>query len=537
MPEKSRPVRPGDVIRIGRGFPRRRVDEDVVDFLRVHFETDSPGLGHVVEVHDDGMAFRLWGHLFHTPLQATNPDVRPLNRRQRLLAPQRLGEAILRREAAAGQVTMTAWPKAKQPLVRWWLRYARAPLPALEALGGRIHPPPLRWAKARLHYWLGRLGIMPPLNGFLDHGMLVDRIGVTIAFPYGDRDRQLWLDRVILHKNHSVHLVGIDQDSQEQRTFRLDRVYGPITIPGLGEVERDDLYWQIEALCMSRTGWLWYWNRHQERLGRPPAPPIGPVGKALSLMAIPLIAAWNSPRTAKRVLQAFRQARQAVWLRYWHLRSRVRWHVREFKAACTPALRRPLAISGEQAWCRRLQRAITTIEAGGTEQVTCLLPMGVLLADGPACRAFLRYLLEQTLAKAKTAADGHPQAQELLAEALAISPPSRQTIPEKERKKAKALLQRFQELQPGTKRVWVRATRRAGKDARLLLAESYLAAIYHLSPNDEPRGEVGAGAGPDAWWFYRSVCYFVARWAELRFRVDAASVPQLRVILDWWSTG
>lgn len=535
MPAPHRPLRPGDIFRVSRGFPRRRVDEDAIDFLRVHYETDAPGLGHVVEVQDDGFLFELWGHLFVTPIPAA--DVRPLNRLQRLLAPQRLGEAILRREAAAGQVTMTAWPKARQSLMRWWLRHARAPLPALEALGGRIHPPPLRWAKARLHYWLGRSGVMPPLNGFLDHGFLVDRIGVTIGFPYNGRERRLWLDRVILHKNHSIHLVGIDLDGDEPRTFRLDRVYGPVTIPGLGEVERDDLYWQLEALCMSRTGWLWYWNRYQERHGLPPAPPIGPVGKALSLMAKPVLTLWNSPRAVKRALQAVQAAWQAVWLAYWRLRSKVRWHVREFLAARRPIPRgptRPLAADGEQAWRRRLQRAIATIKAGGREQVTCLLPMGLLLADGPACRAFLRHLLELTLAEARTTADGHSQAPELLAEALAISPPTRQTIPESERRAAQALLQRLQNLQPGTKRVRVRATRRAGADGRLLLAESYLASVYHIWANQEPRGDVGARAAPDARGFYRTTCYFVARWENRRFRMAPCSAERLKAILDWW---
>lgn len=536
MSAQTRPLRPGDTFRVSRGFPRRRVDEDAIDFLRVHYETDSPGLGHVVEVRDDGFVFELWGHRFITTASAA--AVRPLNRLQRLFATQCLGEAILRSEVTAGQVTMTTWPMARQPLMRWWLRKARAPLPALEALGGRIHPPPLRWAKARLYFWLGRLGVMPPLTGYLDHGPLLDRIGTTITFPYTGQERQLWLDRVILHKNHSIHLVGIDLDKDEQRTFRLDRIDGPITIPDLGEVERDDLYWQLEALCMSRAGWIWYWNRYQERHGRPLAPPIGLVGKLLSLSAKPIVFLWNSPRTLQRALLATQETKQAFCLANRRLRSNIQWHIREFLAARRPVPRgptRPPATWGEPVWRGRLQRAVATIEAGGREQVTCLLPMGVLLADGPTCRAFLRHLLELTLTEARTAADGHPQAPELLAQALAISPPTRQTIPERERRAAQALLQRLEELQPGTKRVWVHATRRAGRDGRLLLAESYLAALYHLWPNREPQGDVGAGAAPAPWWFYRTTCYFVARWQDRRFRMGSSSAKRLRTILDWFS--
>ncbi len=536
VPVQSRPLRPGDIFRIGRDFPRRRVDGDALDYLRVHYETDSSGLGHVVEVRDDGFVFELWGHLFVTSTPAAN--VRPLPRWQRLLAPQRLGEAILRREAAAGQVTMTMWPKARQPQVRWWLRHARAPLPALEAMGGRVHLPAVRWIKSRLHYWLGRLGVMPQHSGFLDHGLLVDRIGATIAFPYNGRKRQLWLDRILLHKNHSIHLVGIDLGSQEQRTFRLDRVYGSITIPGLGEVERDDLYWQLEALCMSRAGWRWYWNRYQESHGRPPAPPIGLLGRLMSALCKPLVFIGELPWSLIRAVESARAIGRKVangCLRPWRTAmTRLKAHRAARRERLWQRARLASLVVAGAPWRSRLARAIATIEAGGREQVTCLLPMGVLLADGPACHAFLRHLLEVTLAEAKVDANGHPQAPELLAEALALSPPSRQVIPETERRAAQALLQRLQDLQPGTKRVWVHATRPAGKDGRLLLAESYLAGTYHLWPDREPQGDVGADAAPDSWDFYRTTCYFVARWEDRRFRVDAGAVPRLRAILGWW---
>lgn len=380
---------------------------------------------------------------------------------------------------------------------------------------------------------------MPQHGGFLDYGILIDRIGAMVSFDYNGTSRQLWLDRIILHKNRNIHLVGIDQDSDEQRTFRLDKIYGGITIPSIGKIERDDLYWQIEALCMSRTGWLWYWNRHQEWHGRPPAPPIGLVGKALSFMAKPIIFLWNSPWIAKRIIQWTRQTRRLLWLRYWHLRSQVLWHVEEYRAARRPIPHgptKPRDACGEQAWRQRIERAITTIEAGGTEQVTCLLPMSVLLSDSSACRAFLRHLMELTLADAKLAADGHPQASAILAEVLAISPPTRQTIPMREQKAAKDMLLRLEELQPGSKRVWVRATRRAGKDARLLLAESYLSAIYHVRWDTQIFCKIHRDATPEAWGFYRTMCYFVARWDDRRFRMDSSSVARLKVILDWWLT-
>ncbi|MGE4281435.1 MAG: hypothetical protein AB7G62_17765, partial [Magnetospirillum sp.] len=77
MPAPHHPLHPGDTFRVDRGFPRRRMDEDVIDFLRVHYETDSPGLGHVVEVRDDGFTFELWGHLFTTLSDVSTRGTKP----------------------------------------------------------------------------------------------------------------------------------------------------------------------------------------------------------------------------------------------------------------------------------------------------------------------------------------------------------------------------------------------------------------------------------------------------------------------------
>src|SRR3954463_7845937 len=36
--------------------------------------------------------------------------------------------------------------------------------------------------------------------------------------------------------------------------------------------------------------------------------------------------------------------------------------------------------------------------------------------------------------------------------------------------------------------------------------------------------------------FYRTSAHFMAGWDNLRYRVDAASAPRLRTIIDWWDT-
>ncbi|GAB3116225.1 hypothetical protein GCM10027256_01640 [Novispirillum itersonii subsp. nipponicum] len=478
----------------------------------------SPGLGHIVQVGEDGMVFSLWGQLYRTPLRADDPAIRRLTRLQGLLARQRIGEAILRREAAAAQGGMRDCSPARQPLLRWWLRLTRGRLPALEALGGRIQPPGQRWLKARMVYWLGRIGAMPVRGGYLDHGVLVDRIGKPVRFEYNRQLRHLWLDRIILHRNGTIHLTGLDLGHGEPRTFRLDRLWNGMEIPPLGRVSPDDLHLQLKALCSSRKSWIWSWDRHQEQHGGPLAPPIGPVGKALSWLAKPVVFLWDFPRHTRKIRERLRAD-------YRRGRSWLRRHLRDWKAARHPlqrGLRRYLRAGEDPACLRRLRRAIATLEAGGTEQVTCLLPMYSLRRQSPAWQSFLRFLLEQTLAEAKTATDGHPLAVEILAGSLAIPPPDGQVISPQQRQAAEALLQRLRAIEPGCRRIWVHATRRAIDDARLLVAESYLQAVY-TSPGGEG--------------FYRTQCYFVARWDNQRFRMDASSAARLRIILEWWTAG
>jgi hypothetical protein len=526
------------VLRVGHGFPRQRLDQDAVDFLRVHYETDSPGLGHVVDVTDDGMVIELWGHLFRTPEPATAPHLRRLTWLERLLAPQRLGEAILRREVRVGRVVMnTSRPQTRQALVWAWLHRTRGRLPVLEALGGRIRVPALRRMKSWLFYRLGRLGILPPLNGFLDHGLLVDRIGVTIEMTYSGRRRSLWLDRILLHKNHSLHLVGIDLESGEQRTFRLDRVEA-FAIPELGSVDKDDLYWELQALCMSRSGWLWYWNRHQARLGRPLAPPIGPIGRVLETLGrLP----GAARKTSGFVVRALRRAWGDVVQTYRVRRTALAKRVRAWRAARRPpsrkALRRAALLAEMPTWRRRLLRTVATVEAGGHDQITCLLPMNALLADPARCLAYLHHLVEVTLEEAKAGPSGHPEAAELLAETSALLPASPRPLLIQECHDAIRLILRLESLQPGSKRIWIHARRRTGADARLLMCECALTAIYgtdgpFFEAAPSPDTVVPMKLGQRA--FYLTSAYFIARWDNLRFRVDATSAPRLRAIIDWW---
>jgi len=540
----SRPLRPGDVIRVGHGFPLRRAEEEAVDYLRIHFETRSPGLARVVAVTDDGMLVTLWGHRFLTTRRADDPALRRLGRLALALAPERLGEAILDRELRIGGAVVEAAPsrRLRPGPTRLWLRWTRGSLPVLEALGGRIHAPLLRRMKAWSFHGLFRLGLMPAAPGFIDRGLLVDRIGRTMTLGYGRDERDIRLDRILLHKNHSLHLVGVDRAKGELRSFRLDRVWA-LEIPPLGEVDPDDLHWELQALCMRRDGWLWYWNRRQAERGLPPAPPIGRIARWLERTGASLWACGRGlDARARRAGIAFaRRRRRAGWLllvRYRRLRS---WSCAVVQSVLWRLGPPPPPSPGTlpSRWRDRLQRALAVVESGGTEQITALLPMNRLLVDPVGCHAWLRHMLEHASKTAPPGNTGHPDAPALLAEALALMPvlPS---MPGWERRRAAALAlsRRLDGAQPGHRRIWVRATRPAGRDSRLLLCGHCLSAAYHLNDTDAA-GRLRPWTGlwpptPKAWSFYRANAYFVARWDDARFRVDAASAPRLRMIIAWW---
>ncbi|WP_448190487.1 hypothetical protein [Azospirillum sp. sgz301742] len=539
MLHPARPLRPGDVIRVGRSIPLQREDEESLDFLRVHYDTASPGLARVVETADDGMVLSLWGHRFRTTEPPTSPRLRALGPLAYRFAPERLGEAILAREVRRGRVVMEPPRHPWQPVVRTWLRRTRGHLPILEALGGRMRPPVLRRWKARLLRALAQAGVMPSASGFLDHGLLIDRIGRSVTLTYGWEEREVWLDRILLHKNHTLHLVGIDLAKREQRTFRLDRVQA-LEVPPVGEVDPHDLWLELQTLCMSRAGWLWYWNKRQAERGLALAPPIGLLGRTVSRASKALAAlgrVWNSDRGAVR-LALRRWWLDTRWTGCWRLRSvgaRARalwWRIRP------PPPKRVDPFSLSTVWRDRLLRTLATVEAGGTDQITALLPMNALLADPVACQAWLHHLLERTLDEsADTGPGGHPLAQRLLAETLSLVPAVPVPPSERQRQAVHRLYADLVEAQPGRQRISVHATRRAGRDSRLLLCEAVLQAIHRIE-DDAPDPWRGPGGEwprpPKPWFFYRANAYFVARWDEGRFRVDASSAPRLRAVLAWW---
>lgn len=532
------PIQPGDILRVGRGFPRSREDPELVDFLRVHYETSSPGLAHIIAVGTDGMLFELWGHRFRTPLKPDDPTLRPLGPLARRLAPERLGEALLRRDVAAGMVDPDGTPPApRQPIVRWWLKTTRGPLPILDVIGGRVRPPLLRKAKARLLYRLHRLGMFPGMPGFLDHGVLVDRLHVQGTLRYGGRSRHIRMDRILLHKNHSLHLVALDLDCGEQRSFRLDRMYA-LDIPGLGAVDLDSLYWELQSLCMSRTAWLRSWNRLRHGQGLPPGPPVGLIGRTLDR----LTAALTRPRRPRPPPWWRRQLSETWDNLLWWARTTPTPTIRHLVAVFdpppvpppAPPIRdhRPLEA---RPWRRRLVRAVESLQSGGHDQVTALLPMNALLKQQPAhCWAYLRHLLALALRDAEAEDTCDPLTRQVLREAVALPlTPTRRSIRAAEAR-ARQVLTHIDDRHPGWKRVQVRAMRPKVSDARLLLCETYVSAL--LDRWDRQAGAVPGlgGDAPTPWTFYRAGCYSVAHWDDLRFRMDASCVPKIQAIIQWW---
>ena len=283
---------------------------------------------------------------------------------------------------------------------------------------------------------------MPAMSGFLDHGMLIDRIGVTVKSSYSGRDRTLW-SCILLHNNDSIHLVGIDLDNDEQRTFRLDRIMG-MSVPPLGDVGRESLYWQLQSLCASRERWLPVLELASSRtcmLARP----RHRVDMACFLTLLKAGAAiWNLPETIARTVPAPRQAWESGAHACFRLRADAVKRIRAFRAARRPASgkyrRRAALIAEMPSWRRRLLRAIITVEAGGVDEITCLLPMNALLKDAQLSHAYLRHLVELALAEGDDDSTGHPLAPQLLAEALALSSGMPRSAPPSERKAAYALI-------------------------------------------------------------------------------------------------
>lgn len=523
---RSRAIRPGDVFRVGTHFPSCRLDPDEIDYLTIHYETRAPGLAHVVQVNPDKIVFDLWGHRFETTQPPGSLNLHPLGRLARIFAPERLGEAILRREIGNSAVVIRDWPKPQtQPLIGWWLRQTRGCLPILHLFGGRIHPPFLRLVGSYSRYWLKRWRCFPQWGGYLDHGLLIDRIGVTVSFTYARQQRKFWLDRILLHKNHSIHLVGVELTVGEQRTFRLDKVQN-LVIPGLGAVEREHLYWELAALHMSRSSWMWSWNRLQQARGLPLAPKVGPLGRLMGGLTVicrdALRALIRAPRTIhsrySTLLALGAQIKKnplLQWVRHWP-RSR--------KARRRMALRR-----GMPAWRRRLLLAINVLAVGGYEQVTCLLPLRALVKSHPVlCRAFLRELLQITLNDANTDPAQSPLATALLARAAELESETGDKIRWHERiATANMLITEIDSLLAEAHRIRVETRKSFASDFRLLFCRACLLALYGASRSGNPPAYQAA-------WFYRASTYFVARSDRMRFRMDQTSIPKLELIVAWW---
>src|SRR4051794_16354242 len=74
-------------------------------------------------------------------------------------------------------------------------------------------------------------------------------------------------------------------------------------------------------------------------------------------------------------------------------------------------------------------------------------------------------------------------------------------VPMSEREAARFLMARLRGLQPGQKRISIHATRRSGKDRRLLLCEYFLYAVYPIWESDAPwnknRWERTTASSPD----------------------------------------
>lgn len=192
----------------------------------------------------------------------------------------------------------------------------------------------------------------------------------------------------------------------------------------------------------------------------------------------------------------------------------------------------------EPYWRRRLTVACQRLAAGQPEQVTCLLPMQGLTEFPEQAILFLHFLMRQALAEAHANPASPLGAVDLIAAILAFARDTVRPVSLNEMAEANSFFLRCYEMQPSRRRTWVHSSHRTGTDKPLLMAESFLAALYPRSTDQHSQiplpWKSTINIGVNCYYLYRTCVYYVMRRDSYRYYLDQHSVPRLGNILDWW---
>lgn len=184
---------------------------------------------------------------------------------------------------------------------------------------------------------------------------------------------------------------------------------------------------------------------------------------------------------------------------------------------------RPPRLLGTQV----LRRTAANFAAGRRVHVTCLRPMEQFYCYFPD-RMPQFYLWMLGRIDEEAAAAGDVLVPQLIAETRAMV--SAETVTEKTWAMGSALYGRIYDLQPGRKRIWVRATRRKAENRHLLVCEDILWSFFRLWKGYAQKGETlpGTFLAGDA------VRYYVATWRNMRLLMNQDAITRVLAIADWW---
>lgn len=530
----ERVPQPGDFVRIAGSDPRRRIGPEELSFRDIWFPyLPAAGLARVTGRARDGLEVELWLR----PMLVWRPRgaFRPLNRLGRALARERIGLWLMQQAIAraAPPDDDPARPGPPKPLGWWQRRAARARggLGIVQALGGRWPT----WPGIQLWLFLRRLARLTvaypedPRHG--PHGLLITRCTAILRVTGRGTDRVFRLDQVRRHPNGNIHLLGRLLPSGEPRSFSLNGIER-IDVDGLGEVDTDALWVELQALTETAAGHHRIWAGWCAERGFPVPPAPGRMARTFERLRQLTTAACHrfQRRRTPRLVTAADLRRPGFRPKVWWLQRRnalrrrargLRWHLRDLWGLPRP---KPGLRSGDARWRGFLHDLADRVGAGDPVDPRLLLGLHKLRLDPLFARSLLRAMLHE---ERRHLAGGDPRLL-WIDEALALSPDHRRVIPDHERRAAEYTrdLMKDVALAEGPTR-WNRI-RRNGRDPVLLLVDCVIQAIYAPERCGQQARGFEPCQQPLKTPFLAAIFLFAAEWDGTRWHLPSACAPRLR---------
>jgi hypothetical protein len=188
----------------------------------------------------------------------------------------------------------------------------------------------------------------------------------------------------------------------------------------------------------------------------------------------------------------------------------------------------------------RLCELANSLASGEKRQASCLKSLSPLLTERTGDYEFFGFLLEKSFARYRagdtlldSVQTNDVRKTELFQRLLEICQPLiewRKTRAnhgeiEEALPRLKQLVQDLERDFPGTKRIWVHASRRRISDPDLLLLENLANVMSAAYPADRNM----------TWWTYKLACVYICDYRRLRFIPNDRSAARVMDIADYWS--